>query len=143
MIVAQALRGDPPSPGKRALNGRVFTITGVAPPGFRGIRLFAFWPEMWVPIGMHEVIQPGSDGMLQGRGGGNLLLVGRMKPGVDRYRTQAAAERFAAQLASAYPASNETLSTLVVPARSGFESPAFVKPAVLTMSSALAIFASP
>ena len=30
----------------------------------------------------------------------------------------------------------------VVPARSGFENPSFVKPAVLTLSSALAIFAS-
>ncbi|MGQ0712823.1 MAG: hypothetical protein ACT4PJ_03715 [Gemmatimonadaceae bacterium] len=104
------------------LNGRVFTITGVAPPGFRGIRLLGFWPEMWVPIGMHEVIQPGSTGMLQGRGGGNLMLVGRMKPGLDRYRTQAAGERFAAQLAPAYPASNATLSTLAVPARSVRES---------------------
>jgi predicted permease len=97
---------------------------------------------MWVPIGMHEVIQPGSTRMLQGRGGGTLKLVGRMKPGFDRDRTQVAAERFAAQLASAYPASNATLSTLVVPARSGFEDPSFVKPAVLTLSSALAIFAS-
>src|SRR5687767_145223 len=134
---------DPAIYGKTVrLNGRLFTITGVAPPGFRGIRLFAFWPEMWVPIGMHEVIQPGSTGMLQGRGGGNLMLVGRMKPGFDHDRTQATTERFAAQLASAYPASNATLSTLIVPARSGFENPAFVKPAVLTLSSALAIFAS-
>ena len=124
------------------LNGREFTITGVAPPGFRGIRLLGFWPEVWVPIGMHEVIQPGSTAMLRGRGGGSLWLVGRMKPGFDRARTQVAAERFAAQLASTHPGSNATLSTLVVPARSGFENPAFVKPAVLTLSSALAIFAS-
>lgn len=95
-----------------------------------------------MPIGMHEVIQPGSTGVLQGRGGGSLMLVGRMKSDFDRDRTQAAAERFAAQLASAYPATNATLSTLIVPARSGFEHPSFVKPAVLTLSSALALFAS-
>src|SRR5215216_220880 len=42
------------------VNGTEFTVTGVAPHGFRGLRLFGFWPEMWVPIGMHSVVRPGS-----------------------------------------------------------------------------------
>ena len=66
------------------LNGTEFTVTGVAPRGFRGLRMFGFWPEMWVPIGMHTVIEPGSTDRLQGRGGGDLLVFGRMRPGADR-----------------------------------------------------------
>lgn len=134
---------DPAIQGKTVrLNGRDFTITGVAPKGFRGIRLLGFWPEMWVPIGMHDVLLPGSTGMLTRRAGSSLWLVGRMKPGFDRIRTQAVADVFAHQLALAAPATNADMTALVVPARSGFENPAFLKPTVLTLSSALGLFAS-
>jgi predicted permease len=124
------------------LNGTEFTIMGVAPRGFRGLRLLGFWPEMWVPIGMHSVIQPGSTYALSGRGRGNLRVFGRMKAGFDRARTAAAAEVFARQLAASYPATNADLSAVVVPARVGFENPAFVKPAVLVLSSAMGLFGS-
>src|SRR5688572_1083605 len=90
---------DPAINGKTVrLNGRVFTITGVAPPWFRGLRLLGFWPEMWVPIGMHEVIQRGSSECCKDGGGGSLMLGGRTKSDFDGDRTQAAAERFAARL---------------------------------------------
>jgi predicted permease len=124
------------------LNGTEFTITGVAPRGFRGLRMFGFWPEMWVPIGMHSVVQPGSTGVLQGRGGGSLLVFGRMKAGFDRARTAAAAELFAGQLAATYPATNADASALLVPARVGFDNPSFVKPGVLVLSSTLGLFGS-
>ncbi|MEX2154924.1 MAG: ABC transporter permease [Gemmatimonadaceae bacterium] len=124
------------------INGTEFTVTGVAPRGFRGMRMFGFWPEMWVPIGMHGVIQPGSTRMLLGRGGGSLLVVGRMRPGFDHARTEATAIAFGRQLETAYPASNANVSAIITPAKVGFENPTFVKPVVLVLSSALGIFAS-
>ena len=124
------------------INGTPFTITGVAPRGFRGIRLLSFWPEIWVPIGMHAVLQPGSTAMLQGRGGGSLMIVGRMRPGLDRERTAVASAMFARQLETQFPATNANVSTLVVPARVGFESPNYVKPTVLVLASAFGIVAS-
>ncbi|HEX3235253.1 MAG TPA: ABC transporter permease [Gemmatimonadales bacterium] len=124
------------------LNGTEFTITGVAPRGFRGLRMFGFWPEMWVPIGMHAVIEPGSAGKLEGRGGGDLMVFGRMKPGADRAKTRAAAEVFARQLAGSYPATNADLTAMLVPAGVGFDHPAYVKPSVLVLSSALGLFGS-
>jgi predicted permease len=124
------------------LNGTEFTITGVAPRGFRGLRMFGFWPEMWVPIGMHAVIEPGSTGRLQGRGGGDLFLFGRMRPGVDRAQSTAAAELFARQLAASYPATNADLTAMLIPAGVGFNHPGYVKPGVLVLSSALGLFGS-
>ncbi len=124
------------------LNGTEFTVTGVAPRGFRGLRQFGFWPEMWVPIGMHAVIEPGSTDRLVGRGGGDLLVFGRMRPGADQTRTTAAAELFARQLAGAYPATNADLTAMLVPAGVGFDHPGYVKPAVLVLSSALGLFGS-
>ena len=124
------------------INGTEFTVTGVAPRGFRGVRMFGFWPEMWVPIGMHAVIEPGSTGRLQGRGGGDLIVFGRMRPGLDRTRTTAAAELFARNLARAYPATNADQTAMLIPAGVGFDHPAYVKPSVLVLSSAMGLFGS-
>jgi len=135
--------GDSSVVGKTIrLNGTGFTVLGVAPPGFKGMRTFGFWPEIFVPIGMHNIAIPGSTHQLEGRGGGNLMVVGRMRQGMDRPRTEAASVGFAAQLASAFPATNATTSAIVIPAAGGFDNPAYVKPRVLFLSSALGVFAS-
>ena len=75
-------QGDPNVAGRAIrINGSEFVVTGVAPRGFKGMRRLAFWPEVWVPIGMQPVVQPGAPRLLHGRGGGPLLLVGRLRPG--------------------------------------------------------------
>ena len=124
------------------INGTDFTITGVAARGFRGMRLFGFWPEIWVPVGMHDVVLPGSTSFLQGRGGGSLMTFGRMHRGWNLERTQRAASLFAKQLEAAYPASNAGAGVTVLPAGTGFDHPAFVKPRVLVLASAMGLFAS-
>jgi predicted permease len=91
---------------------------------------------------MHAVIEPGSTAKLQGRGGGDLMVFGRMRPGVDREQSTAAAELFARQLAASYPATNADLTAMLIPAGVGFDHPAFVKPSVLVLSSALGLFGS-
>jgi predicted permease len=135
--------GDPDIVGKTVrINGTGFTIVGVAPRGFKGMRTFGFWPELWVPIGMHNVVQPGSTRLFQGRGGGWMMVVGRMRAGMNRERTAVAAAQYATRLAQAFPATNATTSVIVLPAEVGFDNPAFVKPKMLVLISALGIFAS-
>jgi predicted permease len=135
--------GDPSVVGRQLrINGTEFTVTGVAPRGFKGMRSFGFWPEIWVPLGMHAVVMPGSSRLLQGRGGGWMMTVGRMHPGADRAQTEAAVTRFAKQLEQAYPASNANTSAMLIPAKTGFDNPNYVKPAVLMLASALGVFAS-
>jgi predicted permease len=124
------------------LNGTEFTVTGVAPPGFRGLRTFGFWPEIWAPIGMHNVLLPGSAQLLQGRGDGWMILVGRMHAGWTQQRTAAATARFAQQLQQAWPATNRDMGLMLIPAATGFDHPGFVKQSVLQLSSALGLFAA-
>ncbi|MEP7345820.1 MAG: ABC transporter permease [Gemmatimonadaceae bacterium] len=124
------------------LNGSEFTIVGVGPPGFRGIRTFGFWPEIWAPIGMHQVLIPGSSHLLEGRGDGWMMVVGRMHRGWTYERTAAATELFAAQLQRDHPATNKDLSMMLVPASSGFDHPAFIRPAVLQLASGLGMLAA-
>jgi predicted permease len=124
------------------LNGAPFTITGVTPPGFKGLRTFGFWPEIFVPVGMHEVVMPGSKSLLHGRGDGWMYIIGRMHPGWTPARTEQAARLFATQLARAYPDADRDLGITLVPGAGGFDHPAFVKPRVLILASAMGLFAS-
>ena len=135
--------GDPSVVGRRIrINGSEFTIVGVAPRGFRGMRSFGFWPEIWVPIGMHDVALPNSARLLEGHGEGGLMTVGRLRRGVDLALTERAASRFAKQIATEHPAANPAESVMIIPAAVGFDNPAFVKPAVLFLASAMGVFAS-
>jgi predicted permease len=136
-------RGDPNVVDAHVrINGGDFIVTGVAPRGFRGMRLLAFWPELWVPIGMQPIAQPSVPGLLHGRGGGSLLVVGRLKPGFDLERTQAVAGDFARALEAAYPGSNKDVGVSLLAAKVGFENPRIIKPRVLVLSSALGIVGS-
>jgi predicted permease len=139
----QRFAGDSSIAGRTVrINGTGFRVMGVAPRGFRGMRTFGFWPEIFVPIGMHAVAIPGSTRMLEGRGGGALMVFGRMRQGANRATTERAVIAFAARLADAYPSTNATADAMVIPAAGGFDNPAFVKPAILRLASALGVFAS-
>jgi predicted permease len=121
------------------INGTAFTVTGVAPEGFKGLRSFGFWPELWVSAGMHTTIVPGSEGWQSRRGRGSFILVGRMHEGWDVDGTAAVAASFARHLAQTFPATNRELGVIVLPARSGFDNPQVIKPRLLVLASALGI----
>ena len=139
----ERFRGDSSVIGRVVrVNGAEFTITGVAPKGYKGIRTFGFWPELFVPAGMHAVVMPGSNNLLHGRGDGWMYVVARMHPGWTAARTRGAARVFASQLAHAYPATDLNLGVMLVPGATGFDHPGFVKPTVLVLASVMGLFAS-
>ena len=123
------------------LNGTRFTIIGVAPKGFHGVRRLAFWAEMWVPLGMYEVVRPGFGDLLHGRGNGWATVFGRMHEGWTMARTQAAASAFAQTLAFDHPESNAHRGAVVIPAGNGFDNPSYFPPQVITLASSLGLFA--
>lgn len=106
---------DPNISGKEILvNGRGYTVIGVAPPSFFGTEIVAA-PEVWFPMAMQEQVEVGY-GWLDKRGVENLSLQGRLKAGVSEAQAQAALNLIAADLEREYPDVNEgkrvTLSTL-------------------------------
>src|SRR5947207_2170598 len=53
--------GDPGIVGGTVtLNGRAFTVVGIAPPTFTGIDV-GVAPEVWVPMAMHSWVRPAGD----------------------------------------------------------------------------------
>jgi predicted permease len=98
--------GDPQTVGKSVLiNGRSFTVIGVAPPQFYGTEI-SFRVEIWFPLMMLAQIEPGSD-YLNNRGVNNFFVQGRLKPGVTLAQAETELRNSAAQLAREYPDENK------------------------------------
>ncbi len=106
--------GDPAIVGKSiTLNRQPFAVVGVAAEGFTGTFLFGA-PDMWVPMMMHDVMQPGFDWYEQRRGL-FLFAFGRLKPGQTVAQADANLKTIAAQLESSYPKDNKGRSAGVMP----------------------------
>jgi predicted permease len=105
---------DPRIAGKRVLvNGRSFTIIGVAPKDFVGTE-FAYAAELFVPLMMAEVIEPDNN-YLDSRDTDNIFVAGRLKPGVTRAQAEASLQTLMNQLAREYPNDNEGRGMKVMP----------------------------
>src|ERR671916_2803633 len=97
---------DPSAVGKSLIvNGRSYEVVGVLPRGFYGTEIIAA-PELWFPVAMQAEIEVGNS-WLDKRGVENLLIQGRLKPGVNFERAQAALDVTAAQLEREFPEANE------------------------------------
>jgi macrolide transport system ATP-binding/permease protein len=105
--------GDPAILGSSIMiNGRTFTVVGVAPPEFTGTeRLFT--PEFWIPSMMQEWIE-GYSG-LTSRGDGQWLAFGRLKPGVTPQQAQAQLNSVAQQLGKEYPGPDDGITLRLNP----------------------------
>lgn len=93
-------RGDPSVLGKTiAVNGLVFTVVGVAPPGFFGVQPGRA-VEIWLPTSAASQLIPGW-ASLTARENWWLLVMGRLKPGVSEPQARAALDVLLAQEATA------------------------------------------
>jgi predicted permease len=74
--------GDPRAIGRPLeVNGRTYTVVGVAPLEFRGTDPVQPMPDIYVPVGMHEALMPGSSLYLR--------VLGRLRPDIDIAAAQA------------------------------------------------------
>lgn len=93
---------DPTIVGRRVtLNGRAFTVVGIAPEGFRG-NAAGLGIDVFVPMMMQKAVMPGD--RLQERGNSWLMTMVKLKPGVSVARGQADFDVVARTLAAEYPA---------------------------------------
>ena len=98
--------GDPRVIGRGLeLNGRAYSIVGVAPRGFQGLDTLQAG-AVWVPMMMYRRIYPYAAWVDQRRA---LLfaVVGRLKPGVSLRQAEAGLETLARDLEREYPQDNE------------------------------------
>jgi putative ABC transport system permease protein len=69
------------------INGRPFTVLGVAPPGFHSV-VMGDTPNLFVPMTMKAEIRPGVTDLLD-RTSRWLNIVGKLKPGLSREQAEA------------------------------------------------------
>ncbi|HWF48145.1 MAG TPA: ABC transporter permease [Bryobacteraceae bacterium] len=97
------------------INRIVFTVIGVAPPGFIGVNA-VFGPDFWIPAAMGELLLPNEmKDVLTDRGKPIFHSVGRLKPGVTRAQAQANLATLASALAREFPATDEGQTAMVRP----------------------------
>ncbi|MGE5245778.1 MAG: ABC transporter permease [Betaproteobacteria bacterium] len=94
------LGGDPAAVGRIVtINGRAFTVIGIAPKGFHGnAAALAF--DAWIPMMMQTTVMPGD--RLHERGNNWLAVMLKLKPGASLARAQADLDVVARDLASAH-----------------------------------------
>jgi predicted permease len=89
------------------VNGAPFTVIGVAPSGFHGMRLFTFAPSLWLPIGMHAQTLPGTGDLLHDRARARFNVIGRVADGTRVGIAREQVRTVASQLARDYPSAPE------------------------------------
>jgi predicted permease len=97
------------------LNGRNFTVIGVAAREFAGTTVGSP-TDVWVPLTMQPAAMPSmSQGVLRNRNAGWIEIFGRMKRDVRLVDARSELQLIAGRLAAAYPESNEHRSVDVIP----------------------------
>ena len=88
------------------VNGRSFTIVGIAPKGFVGT-MQVLSPEVWLPISVYDQVandfESENKTTIDDRKGTQLRIMGRLKPGMTAAAARPALEALAANLEKAYP----------------------------------------
>jgi len=111
----QRLGSDPGAIGRPlVVNGRTYTVIGVAPRGFFGTEI-ASAPDFWFPLAMQPVIENGSP-KIDDRRADTLWVLGRLAPGVGRAQAVAALDGVAAGLSREFPDVNEKMRVVLSPA---------------------------
>lgn len=107
--------GDPAAVGSEVLlNGRAYTIVGVAPEEYSG-RFSGLQPAFYLPIKMINEIQPTTGNQLENRGSQSTFVRGRLKPDATIEQAEVAVAGLAARFREEFPTNwnSETGITLV------------------------------
>ncbi|MCP4658218.1 MAG: FtsX-like permease family protein [bacterium] len=98
------------------IDGRPFTITGVAAPQFRTVYA-GYHPELWFPFSQFRALRPDRwQGQFGRRDRTSVGAFGRLRPGIDLAAAQAHLKRMASHLDREYPLSDGPRRLRMVPA---------------------------
>ena len=109
---------DPNLIGKTIrINSRALTVVGITAEGFTGnTALYA--PEFFMPLGLHDAMTNDFEGVgrkLASRDNHVLILVGRLRPGMNQKSADAQLAAVASRLEQAYPAENKDQTFIARP----------------------------
>ncbi|HEY5036305.1 MAG TPA: ADOP family duplicated permease, partial [Chthoniobacterales bacterium] len=103
---------------KILIDGRPFTIVGIMPEGFSGtMQIIA--PEVWLPLGVYDQVandfEQDNRNSLGDRAGTQLMLIGRLKPGLTAAAALPALKTLAANLEKSYPVEQKNQTFMTAP----------------------------
>jgi predicted permease len=106
--------GDPSVVGRAVrLNGRDFTVVGVAPAGFRGTDP-VYGVDLWAPMSMFPALSPWGPAY-RNRAARMFFAGGRLRPGASLAQARAEIEAAGQQLAAEHPDANRGRGLQVLP----------------------------
>ena len=110
---------DPNILGSQVLiNGRSFTVVGIAPKGFVGT-MQILSPEVWLPMSVYDHVandfESDNKTTIDDRKGTQVRIMGRLKPGMTAAAAKPALEGLASNLEKAYPVEQKDQTFLAAP----------------------------
>ena len=110
---------DPTILGSQLLiNGRPFTIVGIAPRGFTGT-MQILSGEVWLPMSVYDQVandfETENRTTIEDRKGTQLLVVARLKPGMNVAAAEPALKGLATNLEKAYPVEQRDQTFMITP----------------------------
>jgi predicted permease len=100
------------------IDARPYTVIGILPQGFTGTTQ-VFAPEIWLPLGVYEQVandfETGKKEKLDNRNGRQLMIVGRLKPGMTPEAAAPALKTLAENLERTYPAEQKDQTFITTP----------------------------
>ncbi len=96
------------------LNGRTFTVLGVAPANFTGLS-WAMAVSGWVPAGGMGTLMDGGDAFRENRGIPAFRIMGRLLPGKTMDDARAQVSVITARLVAQYPAEHKGTRMVIIP----------------------------
>ena len=128
----RAFGADPGIVGRTIqLNGQPMTVVGVASPEFRGT-IVSLVTELFVPVMMQPQFMPPN--RLEERAARMLIVLGHLRPGVDRAAATSQLQVLDSQLDADQPVANTTYRAHVLPMwQSPYGAQTYILPVVLGM----------
>jgi putative ABC transport system permease protein len=109
--------GNPSLPGKTTLlDDKEFTVIGVTPLDFSGVRRQGWTPDIWVTKEGWETMVPGEERYDAARDNRWFDVAGHLRQSTEISEAQAQLQTLAKRLALAYPSSNQGINFIARPA---------------------------
>ena len=132
---------DPAIIGKPViLNGRSYTIVGIAPREFRGI-IPVVQPALWIPLTQWSDARPGNEKGYENRSNNSMSMIARLKPGVTVAMARARMDALVTELRGVYPDDYKESGITLVPQSEAGVHPMFRNAEVGLTSIVMAVVA--